>query len=263
MASLASLFSLHGKVAFVTGASGGLGRAMALALSKAGATVVIAGRDAGRLRETEQAVQAQGGTVDTAIFDLADYGAAAQAIGEAVARHGRLDILVNNAGLNLRGPLLDSSVADWDAVMNINMTATYVLTREALRPMVAQGWGRIINIGSALSVMGRQQIASYVASKHAVAGFSKAVAAEFGRSGITSNCLAPGYFNTEINDTLTLVSGMAANIKGRIAMRRWGDPHELAGAVVFLASDASSYVTGHVLLADGGLTAAFVLPEIE
>ncbi len=263
MSSIASLFSLHGKVAFVTGASGGLGRAMALALAQAGAAVVVAGRHAARLQQTVDLLTDAGAAVHSVIFDLADHAAGVRAVADTLARHGRLDILVNNAGLNRRGPLLDSTAADWDFVMNTNMTATYVLTREALRPMVAQGWGRVINIGSALSLMGRQQIASYVASKHAVAGFSKAVAAEFGRHGITCNCLAPGYFNTEINDSLTSVSGMAANITGRIAMRRWGDPHELAGVVVFLASEASSYVTGHVLLADGGLSAAFVLPEIE
>ncbi len=263
MSNIAALFSLHGKVAFVTGASGGLGRAMALGLSQAGATVVIAGRNIARLQATHDAVEAQGGKAHSMAFDMQDYAAAAQAIADTATRHGRLDILVNNAGLNLRGPLLDSTVDEWNTVMNTNMTATYVLTREALRPMVANGWGRIINIGSALSVIGRQRIASYVASKHAVAGFTKAVAAEFGRSGITCNCLAPGYFNTEINDTLTSVGGVTANIMGRIAMRRWGDPHELAGVAVFLASDASSYVTGHVLLADGGLTAAFALPETE
>lgn len=261
MADVAALFSLHGRVAFVTGASGGLGRAMAVALAHAGATVVIAGRNQARLKDTEAAVQAAGGVVQSVVFDLEDHDAATRAVADTVARHGALDILVNNAGMNLRGPMLDSTVAEWNTVMSTNVTATYVLTREALRPMVARGWGRIINIGSALSVIGRQHIASYVASKHAVAGFTKVVAAEFGRSGITCNCLAPGYFNTEINDALTAAGGVAASIRGRIALGRWGDPHELAGAVVFLASEASSYVTGHVLLADGGLTAAFVLPE--
>lgn len=254
------MFSLKGKVAFITGASRGLGRAMARALAQAGAQVTLAGRDVAMLAESEAAIVEAGGTADRIAFDLADFDAAAAAISSIVERHGRLDILVNNAGINIRSPFMDETLAQWNQVINTNLTATSVLTREALRPMIKQGRGRIINVGSALSLLGREGMTSYVSSKHALAGFTKTIAAEFGRRGITCNCIAPGYFNTEINTAVLSNPRYVHNVSERTTLGRWGEPAELGGAVVFLASDASSYVNGHVLVVDGGISAAIVLP---
>jgi len=254
------IFSLKGRSAFITGASRGLGRAMALGLAKAGAHVTLAGRDIAKLDESVAAIRAIGGTADKVAFDLTDPGSAAAAVAGTLKSQGRLDILVNNAGINIRTAFMDATMAQWNQVMDTNLTATAVLTREALGPMLKQGHGRIINIGSALSLVGRERMTSYVASKHAIAGFTKSIAAEFGRAGVTCNCIAPGYFNTEINTAVMGNTGFVKNVSDRTTLGRWGEPEELAGAVVFLASDASSYVNGHVMVIDGGLTAAFVLP---
>jgi gluconate 5-dehydrogenase len=254
------MFSLAGKVALVTGASRGLGRAMAMALAAAGAKVVLGGRDVPKLEEAVAEIRNDGGKAEYLAFELQDTAAGTAAIAEVVKRHGRIDILVNNAGINAWKSFLDSTEEDWHRVMDTNVTATYVLAREALRPMLEQGWGRIINVGSALSVVGRANIASYVTSKHAIAGLTKSIAAEFGARNITCNCIAPGYFNTEINAGLIATPGFGDAVANRTTVGRWGEPAELAGAVVFLASDASAYVNGHTLLVDGGLTAAYVSP---
>lgn len=254
------MFSLKGKVAMVTGASRGLGRAMAASLAEAGAKVVLGGRDVPKLEEAVADIRKSGGDAEYIAFELQDTSAGVAAIAEVVRRHGRLDVMVNNAGINEWKSFLDSTVEDWHRVIDTNVTATYVLAREALRPMLAQGWGRVINVGSALSVIGRANIASYVTSKHAIAGLTKAIAAEFGGRNITCNCIAPGYFLTEINTTLLAKPGFGEAVANRTTVGRWGEPAELAGAVVFLASDASAYVNGHVLLVDGGITAAYVSP---
>jgi gluconate 5-dehydrogenase len=248
------MFSLAGKVALVTGASRGLGLAMAQALAGAGAEVVLNARGEDALRAGAATIVAAGGKAAFVPFDVADEAAASAAIAGVARRHGRLDILVNNAGTVSRRALVESTTDEWRRVLEVNLTALYVLAREAARAMLAQGTGRIINIGSILSQVGRATIPSYVASKHGVAGLTKALAAELGPKGVTVNAIAPGYFRTEINVELQRNPEFDRMVKGRTPLGRWGEAHELGGAVVFLASDAAAYVNGHVLVVDGGMT---------
>lgn len=247
-------FRLDGQVALVTGASRGFGLEIAKLLAKAGAHVVLNGRHADTLRQAAEQVRAQGGSAEAAAFDVADAPAAEAAIDAIIGRHGRLDVLVNNAGINIRRPLAEYALADWQQVINTNLTAAFVLARAAGMAMARQGSGRIINIGSVLSVVGRATIPAYTASKHGIAGLTKALAAELGPQGVTCNAIAPGYFETEINAELMQKPEFVAFVTGRTPLRRWGRPEELAGVVLFLASGAASYVNGHVLVVDGGMT---------
>jgi gluconate 5-dehydrogenase len=183
------LFSLRGKVALVTGASRGLGKAMAQALAKAGATVVLAARDTHRLAAVAEEIVGAGGTAHCEAFDLTDEGAVIAVVPRMVERFGHLDILLNNAGLCIWSELLNSSTEEWRRTLETNLTAPYLLAREAARPMVAQRWGRIINIGSYVSVLGRERLQAYVASKHGIAGLTKSLAGELGPHGVTrSGC---------------------------------------------------------------------------
>jgi gluconate 5-dehydrogenase len=254
-----NLFSLQGRTALVTGASRGLGRAMAQGLAGAGAHVVLAARDRAKLEETAGLITAAGGSADILSFDLTDEASCVAAIPEVVRRHGRIDILLNNAGQITWSEFTESTSADFHSVVDTNLTADYLLCREAAKPMMAQGRGRIINIGSVLSVMGRAKTASYVSSKHGIIGLTRTVAADLGRSGITCNCIAPGYFLTEINDSLKARPGFVQSVTDSIPAGRWGNPEDMQGAAIFLASDSSSYVNGHVLMVDGGLSQVFAM----
>lgn len=253
-------FSLAGQVAIVTGASRGLGFEMARALAESGARVYITARGQDQLDRAAAILTGEGHDIRVRAFDLADPDAAVAAVNEIAAAEDRLDILVNNAGINAWEPLADATTATWDRVMATNIDAPYLLCREAARHMVARGYGRIINIGSALAVTGRENVAAYVASKHGLAGMTRAMAAELGAKGVTVNMMAPGYFMTEINTPILARPGYERGVSGRIPLGRWGDPAEAGGAVAFLASGAASYVNGHVLVVDGGLTETFVLP---
>lgn len=254
------LFSLDGKIALITGASRGLGRAMAFALAEAGATVVLAARDAGKLREVAAEISAVGHRADVEAFDLTDEKAVIAAVPTIVRRHGRLDILLNNAGVCLWSGFMESSLDMWRMTIETNLTATYLLSREAARPMLAQKSGRIINVGSYVSKMGRERLQAYVASKHGVAGLTKSLAGELGRHGITCNAIAPGFFLTEMAEPITSDPARQQIFTNAIAMGRWGRPEELAGAAIFLASDAASYVNGHILHVDGGVADVLSLP---
>jgi len=254
------LFSLDGRVALVTGASRGLGLAMAQALAAAGAQVVLTARDEARLAEAAEGIRSRGGRADIAAFDLLDEAAVTAAVPRIVARHGRLDILLNNAGICLWGGLLESTMDSWRRTLDTNLTAVYLLAREAARPMMAQRSGRIINIGSYVSVIGRERLTAYVASKHGLAGLTKSLAGELGRHGITCNGIAPGFFETEMAAPILSDPARAGIFTDAIAMGRWGRPEELAGAVVFLASQAASYVNGHMLHVDGGVAEVLSLP---
>ena len=253
-------FSLAGRVALVTGASRGLGLAMAQALAAAGAHVVLAARDEARLGEVANSIRGAGGSADVEAFDLLDEAAVVAAVPRIVARHGRLDILLNNAGICLWGGLLESSMDVWRRTLDTNLTAVYLLAREAARPMIAQRLGRIINIGSYVSVIGRERLTAYVASKHGLAGLTKSLAGELGRHNITCNGIAPGFFETEMAGPILKDPRRAKIFTDAIAMGRWGKPKELAGAAVFLASDAASYVNGHMLHVDGGVAEVLSLP---
>jgi gluconate 5-dehydrogenase len=255
-----SLFDLHGKVALVTGGSRGLGFEMARAYAQAGACVVLAARDATRLEQAAQQIRAEGGDAHALPFDLLDEGAVTAAVPRLLERHGRLDILLNNAAICIWSGFLESTLETWNRTLATNLTAVYLLAREAARPMIAQGWGRIINVGSYVSVVGRERLQAYVTSKHGLVGLTKSIAGEVGRHGVTCNALAPGFFLTEMAEPVRRDPARMQVFTNAIALARWGNPSELRGPAVFLASEASSYINGHTLHVDGGVAEVLSLP---
>lgn len=253
---LQRLFDLTGQVALITGASRGFGLEFAKLFAEAGALVVINGRHPETLSTAADVVRKHG-LVETAAFDVADIQAGESAIAAIEKTHGRLDILVNNAGINIRKPLQDFTLDDWRAVLDVDLTAIFALSRVAALGMAKRGHGRIINIGSVLSIKGRASIPAYTAAKHGLLGLTKSFAAELGPSGVTCNAIAPGYFETEINKELMARPEFVKFVNDRTPLRRWGKVEELAGAALFLASSAASYVNGHLLAVDGGMTTTF------
>jgi len=246
---MSKLFSLDKRVALVTGASRGLGLAMAKALAEHGATVLINGRDSAAL---EAAGKDWGGI--PAAFDVSDPQASRKAIEDIAHRHGRLDILINNAGIQHRRPLVDWLDDDFDRVISTNLSACFRLSRDAVRIMLPQKFGRIINTGSVAAILARPTVHGYVAAKAGLHGLTRSMAAELAKSGITVNAIAPGYFATELNTALLNDQAFKKWVEERTPAGRWARPEELGGAAVFLASDAASYVNGHVLAVDGGLS---------
>jgi len=247
-----AMFSLAGRRAMVTGASRGLGRAAALGLARAGADVVCVSSSAGGTDETAAAIRALGRTAWTLHADFADRAAVAALAGDAEHAAGPIDILVNNAGTIRRTPAVDFSLGDWDAVLRTNLDAVFVLSQAIGRGMVARRSGKIVNVASLLSFTGGITVPAYTASKHAVAGLTKALANEWAQHNVQVNAVAPGYFRTDNTQALQNNETRSAEISARIPAGRWGEPEDLAGAIVFLASRAADYVNGHVLVVDGG-----------
>lgn len=248
------LFSLQGQVALVTGASRGLGLAMARAMAEAGATVILNGREAATLEAAALKLRADGLKAEIAAFDVTDLDRVPQEIAAIAERHGRLDVLVANAGINHRKPLLEWEIADFHRVLDTNLTACFLLAREAARAMLPRRSGRIIFTGSVVGIVARPTIHAYAAAKAGLAGMGKTLAVELAAQGITVNTICPGFFETEMNTALMANPEFHAWITQRCPMGRWAKPEELGGAAVYLASRAGAFVTGQTLVVDGGLT---------
>lgn len=243
-------FDLTGKVALVTGVSRGLGQAMAVALAQAGADIVGVGLRG--LGETGAKVEALGRRAYGIRADLSQSDAAAGVAREAIAAFGRVDILVNNAGMIKLAPAEDHTMEDFDTVMEVNLRAAFLLTRDIARQMIALGGGKIVNVCSIQSLCGGGGDAAYVASKHALHGLTRAWANEWGKYNIQVNAIAPGYMVTDNTANLRKNQAAVDAITARVPLGRWGEPRDLMGPVVFLASPASDFVTGHLLVCDGG-----------
>jgi len=250
--SVLDLFSLAGKRALVTGASRGLGRAIAEALAGAGADEVCASSKPNGASETADAIRAIGRQAWTVSADLADRDALERMASEAETAAGAIDVLVNNGGSIARHPAVDFPEREWDRVLRTNLDSVWLLSQRFGRAMVERGSGKIINVASLLSFSGGITVPAYTASKHAVAGLTKALANEWAKHGVQVNAIAPGYFSTDNTKRLRDDQTRFAEISSRIPAARWGSPNDLAGAAVFLASSASDYVNGHILVVDGG-----------
>ena len=244
-------FKLHDRVALVTGASAGLGAAVAIALAEAGAQVCCHGNTRSPESICER-IQSAGGVAHAITGDLSQAETAQSLVEQTLERFGRIDILINNAGTIRRAPAVEYSDDDWAAVIEVNLTSVFRLSKLAGRGMIANGRGKIVNVASLLSFQGGITVPAYAASKGGVAQLTKALANEWAKHGINVNAIAPGYMRTA--NTAALQSDETRNrqILERIPAGRWGEPEDLAGAAVFLSSSASDYVNGHVLVVDGG-----------
>ena len=250
------MFDLTRKVALVSGASRGLGWAMAESLARAGAHVVLNARDGTALAARVAELQAQGLSGEAAAFDVNDTAACERCIADVAKRHRRFDILVANAGINHRAPITEFALEDFQRVMNTNLTSVWVMCKAAARSMIPQQYGRIIMTGSMSAITARPTVSAYVASKGAVHSLTKQLAVELAPHKITVNCIAPGFFATEMNTPLIENQEFNDWVKKRTPAGRWGELREIGPAAVFLASDEASYVSGLVMTVDGGFTAA-------
>lgn len=248
-----TLFDLSGRTALVTGSSRGLGRAFAEGLAGAGARVVLNGVNSERLDAAAAEMKAAGHEVLTAGFDVTEEAAVVAAFETLDSQGIEIDILINNAGIQFRKPMLELETADWRRVIDANLTSAFVVGREAARRMVPRGRGKIINIGSLTSDLARATIAPYTTAKGGLKMLTKAMAAEWGAHNIQANAIGPGYMITDMNEALLANAEFVAWVNGRTPMKRWGKPEELAGTAIFLASDASNYVSGQLIFCDGGM----------
>jgi gluconate 5-dehydrogenase len=255
MKSSLDQFNLAGRTALVTGASAGIGFALARGLAGAGARVVLNARNEAKLEQAAQVLRDEGATVHTAAFDVTQSAAVNAAVARIEAEVGAIDILVNNAGMQLRAPLEDFDEANWHTLMRTNVDSVFLVGQAVARHMIPRRQGKIINICSVQSELGRPNIAPYTATKGAVKMLTKGMAIDWGQHGIQVNGLGPGYFKTELTQSLVDNAQFSGWLIGRTPSRRWGDVEDLVGAAVFLASDASRFVNGHILYVDGGVTA--------
>ena len=251
---MTELFDLTDKVAIVTGTSRGLGQYFARALTKAGADLVITSRDVSRLTEFKQEIVSLGRRALPVQLDVLSQSDIDNMVSITIKEYGKIDILVNNAGLNIRKPSTEVSQQDWDTVLDTNLKGSFFCAQAVAKEMIKQNHGRIINVGSCTCVFGMEGIAAYTASRGAILSMTRSLAAEWGKFGITVNVLAPGWFKTAQNAVLYENKEWVDYITNRIPLNRPGQPNDLDGTVIFLASDASQYITGQIILVDGGFT---------
>lgn len=249
-----TLFDLTGKTALVTGSSRGLGLGIAEGLAEAGARVILNGVNADRLEVAAKKMKAAGHEVLTACFDVTQEAAVTEAFESFDSAQIHIDILVNNAGIQHRQPMLELTAADWQRVIDTNLTAAFICGREAARRMVERRSGKIINIGSLTSDLARATVAPYTVAKGGIKMLTKAMAAEWAEKGVQANAIGPGYMLTDMNEALVNDPAFDSWVKGRTPARRWGKPEELQGAAVFLASAGSDYVNGQLIFVDGGMS---------
>jgi len=248
------LFDLTGQVALVTGASRGLGQYFARALVKAGADLILTSRKRADLSAFAGEIEAMGRRAVCLELDVRDHGSIQNMAADAQAAFGQIHILVNNAGCNVRKPALEVTWDDWNLVVDTNLRGSFFVAKAIARGMISHRYGRIINIGSVTSVFGYAGLAPYTASRGGIRQLTMSLADDWGKHGVTVNCLAPGWFKTEQNKVMYEDPGWVEYLVERIPLKRPGAPHDLDGAIVFLASDASRYVTGQTLLVDGGIS---------
>ena len=248
-----TLFDLSRQTALITGSSRGLGFAFAEGLAQAGAGIVLNGVNTERLEQAAEELRAKGYNVLTAAFDVTDEAAIKAAFDQFDAAGVEISILVNNAGIQFRKPMVELETADWQRVIDANLTSAFVVGREAAKRMIPRGRGKVVNIGSLTSELARATVAPYTVAKGGIKLLTKAMAAEWSEHGIQANAIGPGYMITDMNEALISNPEFDAWVKGRTPMRRWGKPQELVGTCVYLASNASNYVSGQIIYVDGGM----------
>jgi gluconate 5-dehydrogenase len=247
------MFTLAGRVALVTGSSRGLGLGMATGLAEAGAHVVLNGRNPATLAAAAESLRERGLKADFSVFDVSDTEAGRAGVAEVATRYKRLDVLVANAGTHGARPLPDWTEADWNRVMQTNLTACFFAAQAAAAAMTPHGYGRILFMGSLTGSRGRSTIHGYAASKAGLAAITRTLAVELAEHGVTVNTIAGGYFETDMSAALRANPDLVARINARIPLRRWGTPRDVAGLAVLLASEAGGYITGQEITVDGGL----------
>src|SRR5579859_5516268 len=260
---MSGLFDLNGQVAIVTGTSRGLGQYFARALARAGADLVLTSRDRQTLAPFEQEIRALGRRTVALSLDVRDHASIQNFARDAEAAFGQIHILVNNAGCNVRKPALDVTWDDWNLVLDTNLRGSFFVAQAVARGMIARGYGRIINIGSVTSVSGYAGLGPYGASRGGIRQLTMSLAADWGKHGLTVNCLAPGWFCTEQNKVMYENKEWVEYLCDRIPLKRPGQPQDLDAAVVFLAAESSRYVTGQTLLVDGGISTGATRALVE
>ena len=258
-----NFFDLSGRVAIVTGASRGLGQYFSRALAQAGADLIITSRTKAALHEFKGELERYGSNTFALELDVRKYDSIQKTIEAAYSHYGKIDILVNNAGCNIRENAVDVDWDDWDTVVDTNLKGGFFVAQAVAKKMIPHGYGRIINIGSVTSVAGYAGITPYCASRGGVRQMTMSLAADWGKHGITVNCLAPGWFQTAQNKILYENDAWVNKLVERIPLQRAGEPNDMDGAIVFLASESSRYVTGQILLVDGGITTGALNAKID
>ena len=251
-----SLFDLTGKTALITGSSQGIGFALAKGLARAGATLIINGRDQTKVESASQLLEADGAVIHQLAFDATDFGAVAQAVNTFETTVGSIDILINNAGMQHRTPLEDFDPAKFEELLSTNVSTVFNVGQAVAKHMIGRGTGKIINIASVQTSLARPGIAPYTATKGAVGNLTKGMATDWAKYGMQINAIAPGYFDTPLNAALVADPKFTEWLENRTPAGRWGKVEELVGAAIFLSSPSSSFVNGHILYVDGGITAS-------